>query len=60
VRRATVSVTAGALRARGLIRYNRGRITITDRAGLAAAACEDYAAFLNEYKRLLGPAQLNS
>jgi CRP-like cAMP-binding protein len=32
VRRATVSVTAGALRARGLIRYNRGRITITDRA----------------------------
>src|SRR5262249_3865032 len=55
VRRATVSVTAKALQARGLIHYNRGRITITDRAGLEAATCEDYAAVRHEYERLLGP-----
>jgi CRP-like cAMP-binding protein len=55
VRRATVSDTARALRAEGLIHYTRGRITITDRAGLEAAACEDYASFRQEYERLLGP-----
>ncbi|SRR5579883_759743 len=60
VRRATVSVAAGALQARGLIRYNRGRITIIDRAGLEAAACEDYTAFRNEYERLLGPTWVRS
>jgi Mn-dependent DtxR family transcriptional regulator len=56
VRRATVSDTARALGAAGLIRYTRGRITITDRAGLEAAACEDYSSFRQEYERLLGPA----
>ena len=55
VRRATVSVAAEALQERGLIRYQRGRITITDRAGLKAATCEDHAAFHNEYERLLAP-----
>ena len=54
VRRATVSITAAALQARGLIRYSRGRITITDRPGLEAAACEDYTAVRDEYERLLG------
>ena len=41
-RRATVSLSAGALQAAGLIRYQRGQVTIVDRAGLEGAACECY------------------
>jgi DNA-binding MarR family transcriptional regulator len=55
VRRATVSMIAKDFQRRGLVEYRRGRIKITDRAGLEAAACEDYAAFQSEYLRLLGP-----
>jgi CRP-like cAMP-binding protein len=43
VRRAGVSVAADAMRSRGLIQYSRGRVTITDRAGLEGASCECYA-----------------
>jgi CRP-like cAMP-binding protein len=39
-RRATLS--AEILQAAGLIRYGRGRVTIIDRAGLEAVACECY------------------
>jgi CRP-like cAMP-binding protein len=42
VQRTTVSATAQALQSRHLIEYSRGRITITDRPGLEAAACECY------------------
>jgi len=42
VRRATISTNAAALQQAGLIRYTRGRITITDRAGLETAACDCY------------------
>jgi CRP-like cAMP-binding protein len=42
VRRQTISVVAATLRAAGLIRYVHGRITILDRKGLEAAACECY------------------
>ena len=38
VRRATVSVSARILQRAGLIRYNRGCVTILDRAGLHRAA----------------------
>lgn len=38
VRRAGVTVVAASLQAAGLIKVNRGRITILDRAGLAALA----------------------
>ena len=55
VRRATVSEAAEGLKDRGLIDYHRGKIVITDRAGLEAAACADYEAFRVEYERLLGP-----
>ncbi len=53
VRRAGVSVAAEALQGAGLIRYTRGRITVLDRAGLEAAACECYAAVRAESERLL-------
>ena len=43
VRRATVSVIARDFQRRGLIEYRRGRIEITDRAGLEAAAKADPA-----------------
>src|SRR5439155_14516866 len=40
VRRAGVSVAAGALRRAGLIRYHRGRVTNLDRKALEDGACE--------------------
>lgn len=54
VRRASVSVAAGALQRDGLIRYNRGRILVTDREGLERASCECYSIIEREYDRLLG------
>lgn len=41
-RRATVTLSAERLRAAGLIRYHRGQVTIVDRPGLEAVACECY------------------
>jgi CRP-like cAMP-binding protein len=55
VTRPTVTLTAEALQRAGLIRYARGMITITDRPGLEAAACECYRIMLEEYDRLLVP-----
>jgi CRP-like cAMP-binding protein len=42
VRRATVTVVAGALHKAGLIDYSRGRIHIVNSRGLEGAACECY------------------
>lgn len=56
VRRPRVSQAAEALRELGLITYHRGKVTITDRAGMLRTTCEDYATFISEYERLLGPA----
>jgi CRP-like cAMP-binding protein len=42
VRRPSVTVAAGMLQSAGFIRYSRGRVTILDRAGLEASACECY------------------
>jgi CRP-like cAMP-binding protein len=53
VRREGVTQAAGRLQAAGLIRYNRGRITIVDRSGLEALVCECYAVVRKEYRRLL-------
>ena len=54
VRRAGVSVAAGALQRRGFIRYNRGRVVILDRQGLEDCACECYAVARAEFNGLLG------
>jgi CRP-like cAMP-binding protein len=40
--RSTVTLVAGGLQKAGLIRYVHGRVTIVDRAGLDATACECY------------------
>jgi len=53
VQRTTVTAVAGALQAKGLIRYRRGVVDILDRAGLEAVACECYAAVRRGYERLL-------
>jgi CRP-like cAMP-binding protein len=60
VRRATVSEAAGALQARGVIEYTRGRITVLDRAGLEAAACACYGIIRGEFARLMDGMELPS
>jgi CRP-like cAMP-binding protein len=54
VRRAGVTEACGTLQRSGLIRYRHGHITIVDRAGLEAAACECYAVAAAAYTDLLG------
>jgi CRP-like cAMP-binding protein len=53
VRRASVTVVAGMLQQAGFIRYRRGRVTVTDRAGLEGAACECYAVLREVFERLV-------
>ena len=53
VQRGGVSEAAGKLQAEGLIRYNRGKITVIDRPRLEARVCECYRAVKKEYDRLL-------
>jgi CRP-like cAMP-binding protein len=52
VRRATVSVSARILQRAGLIRYSRGRMTIVDREGLHAAACDCYGVIRRAFDQL--------
>jgi CRP-like cAMP-binding protein len=57
VRREGVTEAAGKLQRAGLILYNRGHITVLDRPGLEAQACECYQVVKKEFDRLL-PAQI--
>ena len=57
VRRASVTVVAGALQQAGLIAYSRGSIRILDRPRLEEAACECYAITRQAFERLLPPAR---
>jgi CRP-like cAMP-binding protein len=52
VRRASVSEVARLLQRAKLIRYQRGQLTILDRRGLEAVACECYHATEAEFDRL--------
>ena len=54
VRREGVSIAAGHLQEKGLIKYVRGTITMLDREALERAACECYRVVRDEYDRLLG------
>ena len=53
VRRAGVSVVAGALQAQGLIQQSRGRMTILDRAGLEKEACPCYRLIEDSRRRIM-------
>jgi CRP-like cAMP-binding protein len=53
VRREGVTEAAGKLQSAGLIHYSRGRITVLDRPGLEARACECYRVVKTEFDRLL-------
>jgi CRP-like cAMP-binding protein len=48
VHRTTVSLIASALQRAGMIRYRRGRLSITGRAGIEGMACECYSATRRE------------
>jgi CRP-like cAMP-binding protein len=54
VRRPSVTEVLQPLQARGLIQNGRGKITIVDRPGLEAAACECYRVVKEEFARLFG------
>ena len=49
VRRAGITGSAGKLQAQGLIRYQRGRITVLDRRGLERTSCECYRFIRRQY-----------
>jgi CRP-like cAMP-binding protein len=53
VRREGVTEAALNLQRAGLIRYQRGHITVLDRPGLEQRTCECYAVVRKEYERLL-------
>jgi CRP-like cAMP-binding protein len=55
VRRASVTIAARTLQAAHLIRYQHGKITIVDRAGLEEAACECYFVMRSALEEALGP-----
>jgi Mn-dependent DtxR family transcriptional regulator len=56
VRREGITETAGELQRAGLISYRRGHITVLNRAGLEARACECYNVVKKEFRRLLKEA----
>ena len=60
VRRASVNVVSSMLQKAGFIRYSRGRITVTDRAGLESASCRCYEVIRKEYDRLLNGSEAGS
>lgn len=53
VRREGITSAARHLQAYGLIRYQRGHITLLDRVGLEQSSCECYGIVRREYGRLL-------
>ncbi len=50
--RSSISEAADTLRREGLIRYQRGKITILDREGLNAAACGCYDVIKEEFSQI--------
>lgn len=54
VHRPSVTVAARILQRANLIRYGNGSITVLDRPGLEAAACECYSTVRQHQRRLLG------
>jgi CRP-like cAMP-binding protein len=59
VRQEGVTGVATQLQNEGLIRYEDGRITVLDRPGVEARACECYAVVRKEFDRLLPDEMMN-
>jgi len=59
VRHEGVTGVATQLQNEGLIRYEDGRITVLDRPGVEARACECYAVVRKEFDRLLPDEMMN-
>ena len=53
VRRESISMAAEHLKDRRLIEYSRGNITLLDRKGIFASACECYRVVREQYDRML-------
>lgn len=51
VRRATVTTIAHRLKERGLIAYTRGRLVVTNRAGMEACSCQCYRLIKDQMAR---------
>jgi len=56
VRREAITEAAGNLQRAGFISYRRGHISVTERSGLEAGACECYAVVKKELDRLMSDA----
>ena len=54
VHRPAVTLAAGVLQKAGYIHYSRGKIIVTDRAGLEGASCACYLATRDDYAELIG------
>ncbi len=48
-----MNVAIGAIQRSGLIAYRRGAITISDREGLEAVACECYRVVAETYEKTM-------
>ena len=53
-RRPSISLAAAILQKANVIRYLHGHVTVLDRAGLEAAACECYGTVREQFEALLG------
>jgi CRP-like cAMP-binding protein len=53
VRRETINEVAGRLQAAGIIHYNRGRLSVVNRAGLEERSCECYKVVKQETEHLM-------
>jgi hypothetical protein len=57
VHRPSVTIAARLFQQAGLIRYGHGQITVLDRTGLEAAACECHGAVRRQFEKLVGAAR---